>query len=509
MRAFLVADLFCGAGGSSNGILDACASRGLRTQLTAVNHWAVAVATHERNHPEHRHFCADLDSTSPHALVPEGRLDLLWASPSCTEHSYAKGGRAVDDQKRVTAWCIVRWIEALRPRAVIVENVKQFANWAPLDAKRRPIRSREGETFDAWCNAIRSLGYSLDHAVLNAADYGDPQTRRRLFVIAMRGRRRISWPMPTHARNGRGGLKPWVSARSVIDFDLPSESIFARNRPLAPNTIARIEAGLRRFVQPPFAEAFLVILRRNATGGTSLDEPFPTITARGTHLALVEPFLFANRTNNAPRGVDEPLPTVTTATANVYLAEPFVLGQHGGSVARAVDEPLPTIACDGAISMVEPFVVDVRHGDRPHQPRSVDEPLGTITSKNGVAIVEPFLAAHYGAREGQTPRTHPIGDPLPTVTTANRFGLVEPTVSPRPSGMPVTIGEQMYWLDIRYRMLQLGELAAGQSFPPGYQFAGTKTDAVAQVGNAVPKRLSEALTSAVLDAILPARSNAA
>lgn len=516
MKPFLVADLFCGAGGSSNGILAACESRGLDVQLTAVNHWSVAVATHSRNHPEHRHYCADLDSTSPHSLIPEGQLDLLWASPQCTEHSYAKGGRAIDDQKRVTAWCIVRWVEAMRPRAVIIENVQQFTKWAPLGANGRPLKSRVGETFDAWCNAIRSLGYSVDHALLNAADYGDPQTRKRLFVVAMRGRRRVSWPMPTHARHGRSGLSPWVPARAVLDFSVASESIFTRKKPLAPNTLARIEAGIRRFVRPPFTEAFLVVLRKT-TNARSLDEPLPTITAGGgrgaQHLALVEPelrpFVFANRTNNAPRGVEEPLPCLTTAPANVYLAEPFVLGQHGGAVARDVAEPLPTIACGGAIGVCEPFVVDVRHGDRPHKPRSVDEPLGTITSKNGAGVVEPYLVAHFGERAGQRPRTHSVDEPLPTVTHRGAGDLVLPIVesgASAPSGIPVRIGEETYWLDIRYRMLQLHELAAGQSFPAGYEFAGTKSDATAQIGNAVPTRLAQALTSAVLDTIVPARA---
>src|ERR1700740_2076953 len=92
-RVALVADLFCGAGGSSTGARRALASLGLEMNLVAVNHWNVAIETHSRNHPEARHYCQDVNAVKPAEVVPEGMLDLLMASPTCTYHSRARGGK--------------------------------------------------------------------------------------------------------------------------------------------------------------------------------------------------------------------------------------------------------------------------------------------------------------------------------------------------------------------------------------------------------------------------------
>src|SRR6266403_1215372 len=90
-RVTLVADLFCGAGGSSTGARRALASLGLQMNLVAVNHWNVAIETHSRNHPEARHYCQNVNTVKPTEVVPEGKLDLLMASPTCTYHSRARG----------------------------------------------------------------------------------------------------------------------------------------------------------------------------------------------------------------------------------------------------------------------------------------------------------------------------------------------------------------------------------------------------------------------------------
>lgn len=99
-KPVLVADLFCGAGGSSTGARRALAALGLRMDLVAVNHWAVAVETHSRNHPEARHLCVDVYRTTPREAVPGGRLDLLMASPTCTFYSRARGGKPISREQR-------------------------------------------------------------------------------------------------------------------------------------------------------------------------------------------------------------------------------------------------------------------------------------------------------------------------------------------------------------------------------------------------------------------------
>ena len=115
-RVTLVADLFCGAGGSSTGARRALASLGLQMNLVAVNHWNVAIETHSRNHPEARHYCQDVNAVKPAEVVPEGKLDLLMASPTCTYHSRARGGKPISDQGRMDPWAIVHWCTELRCR---------------------------------------------------------------------------------------------------------------------------------------------------------------------------------------------------------------------------------------------------------------------------------------------------------------------------------------------------------------------------------------------------------
>jgi len=410
MPVITAADLFCGAGGSSTGLKRVADALGVKLDLTAVNHWPKAVETHAANHPEARHVCESIDSIDPRKLTG-GSLDLLWASPECTHHSTARGGKPINDQSRSTAWCVVRWAEALRPRYVIVENVPEFRTWGPIGSNNRPLVSRKGETFGAWLTAIRSLGYTVEAQVLNAADYGAATTRRRLFVVARldggRSRGAIRWPAATHAPDGTaslfGGLPQWRAAREIIDWDERGQSIFGRKKPLAENTLRRIAAGALKF------------------WGLEL-----------------EPFLIAMEHGGRTLDVNKPLPTITTAKGGALgVVQPFLLGQQSGAEGRAVSDPAPTVATKGAIS-----------------------------------LIEPFLVSFYGSGVNVSS----ICEPLRTVTTHDRHGLVQPLA-----------------IDITFRMLRPRELAAAMGFPSDYRFAGTRTDAVKQIGNAVEVNQAAAL----------------
>jgi DNA (cytosine-5)-methyltransferase 1 len=242
-RIIQAADLFCGAGGTSSGLYSACDHVGARLYLVAVNHWKIAVETHTFNHPDARHICAPLEGLDPRKAVPSGRLDILVASPECTHHSIARGGKPVSDQLRASAWHILRWAELLQIDNILIENVREFQDWGPTDAAGKPIKSRKGETFKAFCAALRSLNYTVEHRILNAADYGDPTSRHRLFIMARRGGIPVIWPETSH-----GGTKsPYHTAREIIDWDLPGDSIFKRKKALAPKTLARIAAGIRKY----------------------------------------------------------------------------------------------------------------------------------------------------------------------------------------------------------------------------------------------------------------------
>lgn len=336
-KVIRIADLFCGAGGTSSGAVEAIEALGHRAELTAINHWDVAIATHSANHPGARHLCTAIDDVNPRSLYGEGELDLLWASPECTHHSTARAGRPINEQSRATAHCVTRWAEAVRPPVILVENVPAFSTWGPIGANNRPLKSRKGETFAAWLQMLRSLGYTTDHRVLCAADYGDPTTRERLFVQAVRGRRRIVWPDATHAANaepdlfGPSSREPWVPISAVIDWTLPIGSIRDRKRPLADNTMRRIEEGLQEF------GGAAIIAMEHGGRALPISAPLPTITcAKGGAFGLA--YILPQQSGGKLRPVSEPAPTIATAGALALIIE-----YYGKGSARPISEPLPTI----------------------------------------------------------------------------------------------------------------------------------------------------------------------
>lgn len=495
MKRISAVDLFCGAGGTSTGLAQACVRLGLAYELVVVNHWQVAIGTHTMNHPEALHLCQPVETVSARKAVPGGRLRILCASPECTHHSNARGGMPVLDQKRAGAWEILRWVSEIVVDDVLVENVPEFQSWGPVISDRRgglrPDPKRKGETFRAWVSALRALGYNVEWRVLNCADYGDPTSRRRLFIRARRDGGKIDWPMPTHG----AGLRPYRTAREIINWGLKGESIFTRQRPLAPKTIARIAAGLRRFGGEA-AEPFLVMLY-GTNAARSVDRPAPTITGGGQHVGLCQPFIVGYRGDHEGRddgsrrvySPESPLPTVDCS--NRYgVVQPFLLSGHGDAPGRAQDRshdissPMPTVCASNTLSLVQPFLV--KYYGQGQGAASVGRPLDTVTTKERFGLVEPFITECNG-RHDPGARNWRIDEPLRTITTKTGFCVVEP-------------GQAGAALDIFFRMLTPRELASAQGFPEDYDFCGNKGDIVRQIGNAVPVNTAAALVEAVLAA---------
>ncbi|MDR2095171.1 MAG: DNA cytosine methyltransferase, partial [Treponema sp.] len=292
-KTFEVVDMFCGAGGSSTGTVLAAQEMDMNVNLTAINHWERAIETHAANHPSAEHLCQSVEHIDPVRAVPGRRLDLLWASPECTHHSIARGGRPRSDQSRASAWLVLKWISELYVERVIIENVPEFMSWGPLDDAGKPIQELKGKTFRAFITGLRSLGYTVDWRILTAADYGDPTTRRRLFIQAVKGRKRIMWPRITHMDGPENLMdyKPWRSARDIIDWSIPGTSIFSRKKPLADATIRRIAAGIEKYWKD-YAKPFMAVLYGTSTV-QSIDVPLSAVTASGAHHALIEPFVTA------------------------------------------------------------------------------------------------------------------------------------------------------------------------------------------------------------------------
>lgn len=557
-KKLLVADLLCGAGGSSTGAQRALAEIGLDMELVCVNHWDVAIDTHQRNHREARHYVQDIATVRPHLIVPEGYLDLLMASPTCTHHSVARGGKPTSDQQRSDPWHIITWLTELRVKRIIIENVWEFIGWGPVDPKTgKPIASRKGEYFHAWIETIKRLGFDPEWRKLNAADFGDATTRQRFILMARSDGKKVRWPTPTHRKRTEAGVdlfasdaKPWRPAREIIDWSIKGRSIFNRKKPLAPKTLARIWAGA---VKHGWPQPYLVILRNHMTA-QGMDDPLPTIAAGGMHIGIAQPVIVNMKKDSSPRSADAPLFTTTSAASHIAVAEPMVLSQHNSGAARSASDPLPTITTGGAANvqrpgcarpmLIEPFVLTQASGGSPRGVSSPMptaptggahalispyygsgsgetcvnaevEPLPTATAKARFGMVIPithtdgsnrardveldpiptlttanrgelaFIAAQFGEREGQAPRVHDIDDPAPAICATGHVNLIEPAAD----------------FDILFRMLEPHELAAAMGFTTDdftYEFAGTKTEQIKQIGNAVSVAKMKACVGSIM-----------
>lgn len=373
----IIVDMFCGSGGESQGIKWASDKAGINIEAYAINHWEQAIKTHQANFPFAEHICRDVRDIDPSSLVGDRKVALLWASPACTHFSIARGGKPCDDQSRVTPFTVLDWLDKLTVDRVIIENVPEFCSWGPLDpATHRPIPEAKGETFLAFINMIRALGYSVDWKVLNAADYGAPTTRRRLFIQAARigSEKSILWPEASHAKlTGNSTtygetLPAWVPASQIIDWALPTQIIDERKKPLAQNTMTRICRGIEKY----WGEAAVPFLVRYNVGENrvhSLDEPIPVLDTSNRY-GLVQPLIMhigQTSSKGRTRSIDEPLATVVTKE-EACLIEPLLLNYYGNGTCEPVSKPVPTLTTKDRFALITPE--NVRIGFRmlkPHE----------------------------------------------------------------------------------------------------------------------------------------------
>lgn len=283
----IVVDLFAGGGGASLGIRWALG----RDPDVAVDHSSDAVAMHEANHPCTRHLLGDVWDYAPREVSGGRPVELLWASPTCTHFSKAKGGpldRREASRIRALAWVVTRWAREVKPTVITMENVEAFATWGPLTNEGKPCERRRGLTFRRWVRSLEAEGYAVEWRELRACDYGAPTTRKRLFVVARCDGMPITWPTPTH---GPGRL-PFRTAAECIDWSVPCPSIAGRS--LSAATVARIQRGVQKFVvdapEPYVMDAFIAKHYGGPNGrgtpGSDLRSPLSTITTRD-HNALV------------------------------------------------------------------------------------------------------------------------------------------------------------------------------------------------------------------------------
>ena len=488
-------DLFCGAGGSSTGAVQV---PGVRV-ITAMNHWDLALETHNANHPNTDHVQADISQYDPRRVR---RTRMLWGSPECTNHSVAKGKKRVTgqpdlfgdslpdeaaDRSRATMWDMVRYAECHNYDLMFTENVVDAARWL---------------FFDEWLGCMHKLGY-LHHIVyLNSmhAQYGGlpaPQSRDRMYVVFWKkGNRRPDFDkyfrpkaycpgcdevvdaMQVFKKAERWGryraqyhyrcpkascknqiVEPgWLPASSAIDWSLKGERIGDRAKPLAAKTVARILAGLEKF------------------GGQRL----AIDSVRGSQiLTPVDMEAFATQTTSYTRG----------------LLVPLIVNHVSGadkSRSATVNDPLRTLVGGG---MHESLLIPME-GREGKQAQTADQPMRTQTTRNETGLLTTNLLMEYYGNGGM----RELYEAIPTISTHDRFAMIttlrgvnapkdvsQPLDTFAANGLHHGLTE---WAipdieDCLFRMLEPHEIKRGMAFPSDYIMMGNKRVQVKLAGNAV------------------------
>jgi DNA mismatch endonuclease Vsr len=197
-------DLFCGAGGLTEGFKQAGFDVPFALDRDADSCESYA-ANHKGTHVEH----ASITDLSPDVIAAKsGEVDVVVGGPSCQGFSTARKDRWNDpDKDHNLLWThMLAVVERLRPRAFLIENVPGLVYW------------KDGGFGAAILQGFRNLGYAVtEPRILLAADYGVPQRRRRLFIIGLKGDRIFGFPPPTHLGGWRRDtLHLWERRRQEL-----------------------------------------------------------------------------------------------------------------------------------------------------------------------------------------------------------------------------------------------------------------------------------------------------
>lgn len=551
-RSFLtVTDQFCGAGGSSIGAKAA----GLEIRM-AMNHWPLAIETHNTNFPDTDHDCADISAVDPRRYPS---TDILITSPECTTHSPAGGNkrrkRTQTDlfvpqeqdpalvRSRATMWDVVRFAEYHEYRAIIVENVVEAVRlWA---------------LFPEWWRAMEKLGYIGQIVSLNSMfALPTPQSRDRIYIVwSKRGNRKPDLDIRPRARcaacgdvearqawkNGRrvGKYGPrnqyvyscarcqlpvdpyFFCALNAIDFAIPSQRIGDRKVPLKPRTFERVRYGLGKF-----GHRYLVITANHTNHARSqvrgIDRAIFAQTTKGS-TALISPWIVrtGNRDGkNVSPGIG-PQPAQTTAE-DLAVAGPMIVNTGSNALeTRGGDGMMPTMTGGERAGVVSPFLVPLRTRGKAS---GMADPCRTVCAGaqhqaliSGAAMLRLMgdfavrgLSAPLPSQTTEGPQDAILSrapflvqyygtdnassadEPVPTATTKDRHALLTP-------------GDAEVE-DCYFRMLAPHEIGAAMAFPETYVVLGKKGERVKQYGNAVTPPAMTILVERIVESLCPERA---
>lgn len=452
-------DQFCGAGGSSQGVRNFArktGNSGLEIKL-ALNHWKLAIETHNTNFPDTIHDCTDVSAADPRRYPS---TDILITSPECTNHSLAKGVASVKKQmdlfksgkldpaaerSRATMWDVPRFAEYHNYNAIIVENVVDARKWI---------------MFDAWLHAMYALGYVHKCVYLNSMHaHPTPQSRDRMYVVFWKKGNKTpnleytpaaycpkcgvnvrgvqTWKRPD-VRWGKYRqqyvyscpacgtvVEPYFyAAFNCIDWTDPGQRIGDRAKKLSPKTVTRIEYGINKYGKHPFQVV-------NYTPGYTrpMTDTTATITCQD-HNAVCMPMIVASRHTS---GISDRVKSIAESQMGTQpgdvghgICTPFIVNRlHGGHprvgpLVKSCESPLSTQSTLPGLGIVMPIFLKAEHGNAENV-RPGDGILQTQTTRQSMSVVVPFIAELRGTGKAKS-----ATDPLCCVTAGgNNHGLVQ------------------------------------------------------------------------------------
>lgn len=540
----LYIDLFCGAGGTSTGVAKARLNGKKCAKVVAcVNHDANAIKSHQANHPDTLHFTEDIRTLELSPLVqhlqkmkekyPDAYV-VLWASLECTNFSKAKGGQPRDADSRTLAEHLFRYIEAINPDYILIENVEEFMCWGDLDANGKPVSKDQGRSYLKWVHHVQSYGYDYDYRILNAADFGAYTSRKRFFGQFAKQGLPLVFPHQTYAKNGdEGGMfhqyKKWKAVRDVLDLNDEGTSIFAKKKPLCEKTLERIYAGLIKFVAGGKKEYEAWILKYNSMNqqnhhnAPSIDEPCPTVAVQN-RLGLVKLNFLSKQFSGDPmsknQSVERPAGAVTCVDHHAFVTAYFGNGYNSsieepnptittkerhGLVSVDLNEPMPDVPMEKVTLQTQQFLANEYSGGGQ---------IGSIDTVNPAVLCNPKQKMVSAEQFLMNPQYHSDGGAIekPCFTLIARMDKMPPyLISTEQGELAIEIFEEdspmtrkikafmaMYGIiDIKMRMLNIQELKRIMGFPEDYTLIGTQAEQKKFIGNAVEVNMSRVLCEAL------------
>lgn len=519
-----ITDQFCGAGGSSQGARNYGKSIGGGVEVKlALNHWKLAIETHNTNFPDTDHDCTDISASDPRRYCS---TDILITSPECTNHSLAKGKKIVQKQmdmfasgildpaaerSRATMWDVCRFAEFHSYNIIIVENVVDARKWV---------------MFDAWLSAMYALGYEHKCVYINSMHcHPTPQSRDRMYIVFWKkGNKKPALDfMPVAHCNKCGkdvnAIQTWknplkkfgkyrqqyvyccgtctsivepyyYASFNCIDWSDIGTRIGDRKKDLSLNSKKRINCGIDKFGNKPFlihaaygSEARGV--QRSVTETSFTQTTVPT-------QALISPFIINDQHST---GIDFRVKSVTetvqgiTTQPHFKVIMPFIVkGEHthadnNNKVKSSVDH-FQTQTTRQSMALITPPLIIENKGMS--TARGVTSPLGCATTKSycGLLTTESWNSfIHYNRSQDPSHITNAIQ----TVATKEQTSLI-------------TYSKPKYE-DCYYRMLKAKEIKLAMAFDRDYTVLGSGKDQVKQLGNAVTPPAMEWLVKQCIESL--------